>query len=194
MCAHVCAHVCARSSRPGRAAAPSGTSALTSPTSFCPPSGTLGSSGPETPGFQAAARSGRKGCNDSASRQLCEFCKDSLPQRGSSLLKAQAAAFPRIHTGKAQTLKIFTKSRPSVNQQAFTDRGRFHTRLGTVQGKRGRATHRPCPAKVRGREELWLAGGAGGWGCEGSGEWSRHKGPRAQSHSCGPAATRAVCC
>lgn len=42
----------------------------------------------------------------------------------------------------------------SVNRQAFTDSCSFHTRRGTVQGKRRRDAHRPCPAEgavVRGR-------------------------------------------
>lgn len=69
---------------------------------------------------------------------MVSFCKDSLPQSGSYLLKVQAAVVsPHSHGEKVKLAKNITKNRPLVNQQAFTDSRSLPAGLGAVRRHEG---------------------------------------------------------
>lgn len=152
MCVHLYAQVL--SALPQSFQSPPGDSSPKSPTFSPSPSCTLGSHGPETPESSKRLHTQRGRAAMTRLPGSCgEFLQRLLPQRGSSLLKVQAAVVsPHLHRGKIKFTKIFTKSCLSVDQQAFTDSCSFHTGLGTEQGKRERNKHRPCPTKGHGHK------------------------------------------
>lgn len=110
---------------------------------------------------------------------MVSFCKDSLPQRGSSLLKIQAAVVsPHSHGEKVKLTKVFTKNCQTINKHLLTAAA---CRLGWVQqGKGRRKKHRSCPSEVRGHEGAVVSRGGRGGGVQAEGA------ARAKS-SCGKA-------
>lgn len=84
---------------------------------------------------------------------MLSFCKDSLPQSGSYLLKVQAAVVsPHSHGEKVKLAKNITKNPPLVNQQAFTDSGSLHAGLGAAGRSTGLVLQRSGAMRER-----WLA-------------------------------------
>lgn len=119
MCVHL--YVRALPKLPQSFQSPSGVSAPKSSTFFSSPSYMLGSHGPETPESSKRLHTQRGRAAMTRLPGSCgEFLQRLLPQRGSSLLKVQAAVVsPHLHRGKIKFTKIFTKSCLSVDQQAF---------------------------------------------------------------------------
>lgn len=119
MCVHL--YVRALPKLPQSFQSPPGVSAPKSSTFFSSPSYMLGSHGPETPESSKRLHTQRGRAAMTRLPGSCgEFLQRLLPQRGSSLLKVQAAVVsPHLHRGKIKFTKIFTKSCLSVDQQAF---------------------------------------------------------------------------
>lgn len=99
---------------------------------------------------------------------MVSFCKDSLPQRGSSLLKVQAAVVSLHSQGERSNSQIFTKNCLSDNQQAFTENCSLHSGLHAVGKREGGKSTSLFLQKVRGHEQMvsWgEEGGGPGRGC-----------------------------
>ena len=93
---------------------------------------------------------------------MVSFCKDSLPQSGSYLLKVQAAVVsPHSHGEKVKLAKNITKNRPLVNQQAFTDSRSLPAGLGAAEGSTRLVLQRSGAMR-----EWWLAMGMRGRGVQ----------------------------